>query len=130
MPVCTTYDKCTRYTFPRDIQPLCLDQVREWPNTGPITIESYIQSNISAYGTVSTAIRVYPEFFKFWSSNPKQVWKSTTRKSGTPGGHAVNIVGWGTAGDGTKYWKMKNCCKCCIFDSIFICRYILAISMP
>ena len=75
VPVCSTFAKCTPYTINRDQQPLCLDQPRPWPKYGPITIEPYIQSNISAHGTMSAAIRVYNEFQNFWAHDKKRVWK-------------------------------------------------------
>jgi len=53
-------------------------------------------------GPVETAFTVYSDFENYAGG----VYKHTTGHS--VGGHAVKIVGWGKADDGTKYWKVAN----------------------
>lgn len=67
--------------------------------------ESYIRHNIYCWGPVSTGMVVYPDFYDFDSATEVYEWN----KIGPPlGGHAVEIVGWGTNKSGKKYWIIKN----------------------
>ena len=66
--------------------------------------DNNIQQEIYKWGPVSSAIRVYKNFYTFnfttgiydWDNEGKQV-----------GGHAIEIVGWGEQ-DNIQYWLIKN----------------------
>ena len=109
VPYCSSFARCIPYTFSRDVEPLCLDTPRAWPIYGPSASESTIQAHITQFGTMSAVIRVFDGFDNFWDYNPKRVMKATDPQTGTPGGHAIVIIGWGTSTDNTPYWKVKNC---------------------
>jgi cathepsin B len=62
---------------------------------------------IMSYGPVTAGFNVYSDWIHYpdgTSSN--QVYRP---QGGTEmGGHAIRIVGWGVASDGTKYWLVAN----------------------
>lgn len=79
--------------------------------------EKLIMSEIMEHGTVVTGIEVYENFmnFNFKPSISDESYKNfdskyiyTKTDGNMVGGHAICIIGWGTATDGTKYWICKN----------------------
>ena len=61
-----------------------------------------IQSDIFANGPVETGFTVYEDFMSYKSG----IYVHTA--GAQLGGHAVKIIGWGTADDGTQYWICAN----------------------
>lgn len=61
-----------------------------------------IRQAIIDYGTLSTTMTVYTDFYSYSSG----IYKRTT--SNVAGGHAVLVVGWGLDGEGKQYWICKN----------------------
>jgi hypothetical protein len=102
---------------------------------GVRSMEQWIMLEILNYGTVSIGYAVFASFQKFFAKNPRGIykaadfaadiaagrkaWGSTNPDSSSDdkkktdtnvipaGGHAVDIVGWGTEGK-TKYWIVRN----------------------
>eukprot|EP00695_Tsukubamonas_globosa_P000906 TRINITY_DN184_c0_g1_i2.p1 TRINITY_DN184_c0_g1~~TRINITY_DN184_c0_g1_i2.p1 ORF type:complete len:265 (+),score=123.85 TRINITY_DN184_c0_g1_i2:183-977(+) len=61
-----------------------------------------IQTEIMTKGPVEAAFTVYQDFMSYSSGVYHHV-------SGNQlGGHAIKIVGWGVASDGTPYWNIAN----------------------
>lgn len=66
--------------------------------------ERNIRHNIYAWGPVSTAMNIYPDFYTFDSRKKIYQWNG----NGIPvGGHAVEIVGWGRENN-TDFWWIRN----------------------
>ena len=66
--------------------------------------ELSIRHEIYAWGPVSSAFKVYPNFYTFNAHNEIYDWDGI----GQPvGGHAVEITGWGIQ-NGIPYWQIKN----------------------
>lgn len=63
-----------------------------------------IKDNLYKWGPLSTAMQVYPDFYTF---NPKTDIYEWNGQGSQIGGHAVEIVGWGTE-DSKDYWIIKN----------------------
>lgn len=61
-----------------------------------------IQDAIYNGGPVSAAFTVYNDFYSYTSGVYRHV------AGGVVGGHAIELVGWGVASDGTPYWIAKN----------------------
>ena len=99
---CSTFDKCAKYSFVGE--PGCVPYI---DGLGYSSVAD-IQAEIQNHGTVTVGISVYSNFQNFWDADPKAVYKASTPNPGKPGGHAIVVVGWGTAADGTNYWKVKN----------------------
>ncbi len=66
--------------------------------------EYHIRYNIFRWGPVSTSFAVYPDFYTFDASNTIYEWDGNGEQVG---GHAVEIVGWGTD-KGKDYWIIEN----------------------
>jgi len=66
--------------------------------------EINIRDNIFKWGPVASGMQVFPDFYTF---NPKTDIYEWDGKGPQVGGHAVEIVGWGSEG-GTDYWIIKN----------------------
>jgi hypothetical protein len=66
--------------------------------------EKNIRYNIYMWGPVSTGFKVYPDFYTF---DPKTQIYEWDGKGYQVGGHAVEIVGWGTENN-KDYWIIKN----------------------
>lgn len=66
------------------------------------TVEK-IKQDIYKWGPVITGIELYPDFYDYDFSKV-YVWN---KKGPKIGGHAIEIVGWGTQ-DGIDYWEIKN----------------------
>lgn len=73
---------------------------------------STIQQYLMSYGPISASFMVTQAFYNFFNSNPTGVFKTTCPSSWNDplslGGHAVILIGWGTASDGTDYWLLQN----------------------
>lgn len=67
--------------------------------------EYNIRNNIYKWGPVITGMQVYPNFYTFDAKNEIYEWNGTDEQVG---GHAVEIVGWGTNTKGVQYWIIKN----------------------
>jgi hypothetical protein len=68
--------------------------------------EYQIRHNIYSWGPVSTAMQIYPDFYTFDFTSGIYEWN---RKGPQVGGHAVEIVGWGTdKKSDKKYWIIEN----------------------
>ena len=52
-------------------------------------------------GTIEVSYTDYPDFKAYKSGIYRHLYGDK------PGGHAVNLVGWGVE-NGVKYWKVKN----------------------
>jgi cathepsin B len=112
MPTCSAFSSCANYTFSGE--PSCVphdDHVLGFSTVGDI------QRELREGGTVAVGIKVWDNFYQFWSKNPKAVWKNSTEPAYDqlfPGGHAVVLVGWGTSADGVNYWKViAPAAPCC-----------------
>ena len=63
-----------------------------------------IKENIYKWGPLITGMQVYPDFYNF---NPKTEIYEWDGEGPMVGGHAIEIVGWGSKGD-KDYWIIKN----------------------
>jgi hypothetical protein len=92
---------------------------------GITSMEEWIMCSIYSYGPCIIGYQIYTSFMKFFRGQKKndiytaQVFIDDIKNNvGTValGGHAVTIIGWGTAGDGAstgsstpiKYWVVRN----------------------
>lgn len=66
--------------------------------------EKDIRNNIYIWGPVSSAIKIYPDFYLFDSKNDIYDWDG---KGEVISGHAIEITGWGEE-NGIPYWQIKN----------------------
>ena len=66
--------------------------------------EKAIRNEIYKWGPVSTGIQVFADFYDF---DPKTDIYIPQKDQESIGGHAIEIVGWGTE-KGTKFWWIKN----------------------
>ena len=118
MTTCSDFASCKKYTF--EGEPGCLPTTESGDDDTDFgarhtVSESDMQNEIYNHGTVSVTICAnYENFQNFWQDNPKAVYKETDMPSYSNASklqyndHAVVVVGWGTATDGTPYWKVKN----------------------
>lgn len=68
--------------------------------------ELNIRHNIYAWGPVSSAMKVFPDFYTFDSANEIYEWNG---EGPQVGGHAVEMLGWGVDDkSGKKYWIIAN----------------------
>ena len=63
-----------------------------------------IMTNIYIWGPVSSAIKVYPDFYIFDAKTEIYDWNG---KGEVISGHAIEITGWGVE-KGIPYWQIKN----------------------
>lgn len=70
--------------------------------------ERTIRQEIYRYGPVTTGMEVYESFYKFDPKRDRDAVYEPKRGEQLVGGHAIEIVGWGTNGHGTPYWTIKN----------------------
>lgn len=68
--------------------------------------EFYIRDNIYKWGTLATAMKIYPDFYTF-KPTPTNVYRWNGQGE-MIGGHAVSIVGWGVTDSGEEYWIIRN----------------------
>jgi cathepsin B len=66
--------------------------------------EFHIRYNIFRWGPVSSSFVVYPDFYTFDAKNDIYEWNGVGERVG---GHAVEIVGWGSQ-KGKDYWIIEN----------------------
>jgi hypothetical protein len=70
-----------------------------------------IMEDVFQRGPVSIGYAVYESFYDFFSQHPNGVYSDLVRPANDRmmGGHAVDIVGWGTDEDtGIFYWLIRN----------------------
>jgi hypothetical protein len=67
------------------------------------TGQEFIQKDIYLYGPITSAIKVYSDFYTF-DFKEVYVWDG---KSPRVGGHSIEILGWGTKNN-IPYWIVKN----------------------
>lgn len=70
-----------------------------------------IMEDIYTFGPVTTGFTVYKSFYDFFNKNPTGVYGDKDHPPGDPvyGGHAVDVIGWGTDSDtGIFYWIIRN----------------------
>lgn len=67
-----------------------------------------IQYDIFKFGPVASSFVVYDDFYSFNPSIPEAVYIHDDRDTRVIGGHAVEIVGWGTTTKGIPFWWIKN----------------------
>lgn len=65
--------------------------------------QEHIKKDIFLYGPIASAIKVYADFYTF-DTQSIYTYDGTSPRVG---GHAVEIVGWGTL-DNKDYWLIKN----------------------
>jgi hypothetical protein len=63
-----------------------------------------IRYDIYKWGPVTTAMKVYPDFYMFDAVNDIYKWDGNGDQVG---GHAIEITGWGNE-NGVPYWQVKN----------------------
>lgn len=61
-----------------------------------------VKEELMTKGPMMVAFTVYKDFMTYGSG----VYSPTTSEKA--GGHAVKLIGWGTAGDGSLYWVCQN----------------------
>lgn len=66
--------------------------------------EKNIRHNIYTWGPVSSGMKVYPDFYTF---DPKTEIYQWNGRGPQVGGHAVEIIGWGTENN-KDFWIIKN----------------------
>jgi hypothetical protein len=66
--------------------------------------ETQIREEIWRWGSVATAMKVFPDFYTF---DPKTEIYSWGGKGPQVGGHAIVLVGWGSQ-DGVAFWIARN----------------------
>ena len=73
---------------------------------GAVKDNRYLMMDIFQWGPVCSAFTVYDDFYDF---DPKKtpVYIHDPQRTNIVGGHAVEIVGWGTHGT-TPFWWVKN----------------------
>lgn len=70
-----------------------------------------IMEDVFQRGPLTVGYAVYQSFYNFFINNPDGVYSDLVRPPNDRliGGHAVNIVGWGTDADtGIFYWLIRN----------------------
>jgi len=69
-----------------------------------------IQADIIMNGPVTIGYTVYQSFEDFFSSTPTGIYTSANQTAGDAmiGGHAVDIIGWGTDPQKGDYWLVRN----------------------
>jgi hypothetical protein len=68
--------------------------------------EKLIRDNIYKWGPVTSAMKIYSDFYTFNSKNSIYKWNGTSPQVGS---HGVEILGWGEDKNGdNKYWIIKN----------------------
>lgn len=71
------------------------------------THPEYIMHDIFRWGPVCTSFVVYEDFYEF-DPLKTEVYLHDPLRSAVVGGHAVELVGWGTTSHGTPFWWVKN----------------------
>ncbi|ALX27562.1 papain-like cysteine peptidase [Golden Marseillevirus] len=99
---CKDKQECKKY------RPDIVYQVIDQSDSQPAEIQ--MMKDIFLHGPITIGYMVYSGFEQFFSSpqNAKGVFSSTYPLGQQMGGHAVDIVGWGTSPSGTKYWLVRN----------------------
>lgn len=71
-----------------------------------------IKNDVFANGPVTIAYTVYNSFQTFFQNNPTgvytQAYQDTVGNDFQVGGHAVDIIGWGTDPQAGDYWLVRN----------------------
>jgi len=74
-----------------------------------VTREEAIRQDIFQFGPIVTSFIVYPDFYEYNPNSGNGIYTHIPSKSDVPvGGHAVEIIGWGTSNEGIPYWWIKN----------------------
>jgi hypothetical protein len=71
------------------------------------THPEYIMHDMFRWGPVCTSFVVYEDFYEF-DPLKTEVYLHDPLRSNVVGGHAVELVGWGTSTNGTPFWWVKN----------------------
>ena len=100
---CAQTTSCTVYK-PSDIYAVV------GPNDDQPTRIQKIQQEILTNGPVTVGYTVYNSFFTFFENTPTGIYSSAAQPAGDTidGGHAVDIVGWGTDATVGLYWIVRN----------------------
>ncbi|AVR52992.1 papain-like cysteine peptidase [Marseillevirus Shanghai 1] len=78
--------------------------------TSSDSAEVQMMKDIFLYGPLTIGYMVYSGFEQFFASPDaaKKVFSSTSPLGQPMGGHAVDIIGWGTSAEGVKFWLVRN----------------------
>lgn len=79
------------------------------PTEAMTTKRSKVMAEVYTKGPVTVGFKVYQSFYDFFRANPTGIYseEAQPRNDRYIGGHAVNIMGWGTQ-DGVLYWLIRN----------------------
>jgi cathepsin B len=106
---CTAADECSNsLDFSVDVDSISWQNTwwngEDWSKPGDADARvTAMMHEIQKNGPTAAAMVVHEDFYNY-----KDGVYRVTKESGSPGGHAVVLMGWGEDDDGTKYWLAQN----------------------